>query len=284
MRKSFTVSVALIGVALAATPALAQTDGPAAFDGLYVGGSFGGAAQPNDIGSSILFDRDRNGSFGDTVITAPTATPPGANAFSPGFCNGRATSSSPTTGCRNDKDGIEYAARIGFDKQFNHMVFGVVGEFGKAEINDSVSAFSTTPAFYTMTRSLRYNAAVRARVGYVAGDSTLFYATGGGAYGRVRNSFTTSNGSNAFTTNGSKNAYGYSAGGGVEQKLGEHFSIGLEYIYTDLKDNKARVGVNPGTAGATNPFLLAGAGGTDFRRSDERFRWHSARVTAAFRF
>jgi outer membrane immunogenic protein len=278
MSKSLTITAALLGAMLVASPALAQTDERAPFEGLYVGGSFGGAGQPNDIGSSILFDRDRSGSFGDVVTTAA-----GTNAFAPGFCNGAARSSSPATGCTNDKDGIEYAARVGFDVQRSAFVFGVMGEFGKAEINDSVSAFSTTPAFYTMTRSLRYNAGVRARAGFVAGPSTLFYATGGGAYGRIRNSFTTSNTANSFATNGSKNAFGYSVGGGVEQKLGRNFSIGLEYLYTDLKDDKARVAVGAGTAPATNPFLLAGAG-TDFRRSDENFRWHSARVTAAFRF
>jgi outer membrane immunogenic protein len=279
MSKSLPISAALLGAMLVASPALAQTDERAPFEGVYVGGSFGGAGQPSDIGSSIRFDRDRNDSFGDVVTTGT-----GANAFSPGFCNGAARTSSPATGCRNDKDGIEYAARVGFDVQRSAFVFGVVGEFGKAEINDSVSAFSTTPAFYTMTRSLRYNAGVRARAGFVAGPSTLFYATGGGAYGRIRNTFTTNNATNSFATNGSKNAYGYSVGGGVEQKLGRNFSIGLEYLYTDLKDDKARVGVGAGTAPATNPFLLAGAGGTDFRRSDENFRWHSARVTAAFRF
>jgi outer membrane immunogenic protein len=279
MLKSLPISAALFGAMLVASPALAQTDERAPFEGVYVGGSFGGAGQPNDIGSSIQFDRDRNGSFGDVVTTGT-----GANAFSPGFCNGAARSSSPATGCRNDKDGIEYAARVGFDVQRSSFVFGVVGEFGKAEINDSVTAFSTTPAFYTMTRSLRYNAGVRARAGFVAGPSTLFYATGGGAYGRIRNSFTTNNATNSFATNGSKNAYGYSVGGGVEQKLGRNFSIGLEYLYTDLKDDKARVAVGAGSALANNPFLLAGAGGTDFRRSDENFRWHSARVTAAFRF
>jgi outer membrane immunogenic protein len=278
MLKSLSVSIALAGVALAASPALAQSDGRAPFDGLYVGGSFGGAGQPNDIGSSIQFDRDRNGSFGDTVTTSG-----GANAFSPGFCNGRATSSA-NTNCTNDKDGIEYAARIGFDKQVHqNFVVGLVGEFGKAEINDSVSAFSTTPASYTMTRSLRYNANIRARVGFTPG-TTLFYATGGGAYGRIRNEFFTTNTANSFATNGSKNAYGYTVGGGVEQKIGQHFSIGLEYLYTDLKDDKARVAVGAGTAPATNPFLLAGAGGTDFRRSDQNFRWHSVRATAAFRF
>ena len=278
MLKSFPAIAALGAIALA-TPALAQDEDGRGFSGIYVGGSVGAAVQSNDIGSSISFDRDLNGTFGDTVVTGT-----GANAFSPGFCNGAANSNVPDGGCTNDKDRAEYMGRVGFDKQMGRFVIGAVGEFGRAEITDSVSAFSTTPASYTMTRSLRFNGAARLRAGFTPNDSTLFYATGGGAYGRVRNYISTTNTVNSFTTNGSHDAWGYSAGGGVEQKIGRNFSLGLEYIYTDLKDNKGRVRVGAGIAPATNPFLLAGVGGTDFRRSDERFRWHSLRVTAAFRF
>ena len=280
MLKSVSLSLAALGVALAA-PAYAQDDTKSdhGFSGVYVGGSFGGALQSNDgRRSSILFDRDLNGSFGDTVVTST-----GANAFSPGFCGGAATGSA-NQACTSDKDGIEYMGRVGFDIQRGPIVFGVLAEGGRSEIRDSVSAFSTTPASYTMTRDLRYNGGVRARIGYTPNNATLFYGTGGGAYGRVRNSFSTSNTANSFTTNGSKDAYGYAAGGGVEQKLGKHFSVGLEYLYTDLYDNKGRVRVGAGTAPATNPFLLAGAGGTDFSRGDPHLRWHAIRATATFRF
>jgi outer membrane immunogenic protein len=40
--------------------------------------------------------------------------------------------------------------------------------------------------------------------------------------------------------------------------------------------------VTQGTAGATNPFVLAG--GADFRRNTNRFDFHAIRATAAFRF
>ncbi len=269
----------IAATALIAAPALAQESNP--FDGIYVGGSVGAAVQPNDGGnSSILFDRDLNGSFGDTVVTGL-----GANAFSPGFCGGSATSSAAGN-CTNDKDGIEYYGRVGADTHMGPVVIGVMGEFGRPEITDSVSAFSTTPASYTMRRKLDYNASIRGRLGFTPGPmrTTLFYATGGASYGKIKNSFSTTNTANSFTTNGSYDAWGFSGGGGVEQKIGSNFSVGLEYIYNELRDNDARVRVGAGTAPATNPFLLAGAGGTNFRRSDDEFRWHSLRLTAAFRF
>ena len=279
MSKAFVV----LSVAAAAlsVPAYAQDGDQYPYDGIFVGGSFGAAVQPNDGGkSSILFDRDLNGSFGDTVVTAN-----GDNAFSSGFCGG-AASRSTSGNCGRDGDGIEYYGRIGADTHVGAFVVGVMGEFGRPEIRDSVSAFSTTPASYTLTRELDYTASIRGRVGITPGPTrtTLFYAAGGALYGKVKNSFATSNTANSFATNGNSDAWGFSAGGGVEQKLGKNFSIGLEYVYNELKDDKSRVRVGPGTALPTNPFLLAGAGGTDLRRSDDKFRWHSMRVTAAFRF
>lgn len=274
MRMRTLMGAGVAALTLVAAPAMAQ-DGEPAFDGVYVGGSFGYTVQNNDVGETIEFDAGRNGSFGDTIATST-----GANAFSPGFCNGAATSSA-NTACINDKDDIEYYGRIGFDKQMGKFVLGAVAEFGKTEARDSVSAYSTTPAFYTMTRELDWNAALRLRAGLVAGESTLFYATGGGAYAKLNNSFTSSNTANSFTLEGDDMAWGWQAGGGVEQKLGRNFSIGLEYLYSRYDDSDARVAVGTGTAGATNPFVLAG--GADFRRSSD-FDFHSLRATAAFRF
>jgi outer membrane immunogenic protein len=267
----------VLTLSLAAMPALAQdsADEPA-FDGVYIGGSFGRSVQNNDIGETILFDRGSNGSFGETITT-----PAGANAFSPGFCNGAATSNLNNS-CTNDKDGYEYYARLGADQQYGKWVIGAVAEFGKSNVRDSVSAFSTTPAFYTMTREIDWNAALRARAGYVAGQSTLFYGTFGGAYAKIDRSFTTGNTANSFTLNDDDDAFGWQAGGGVEQKFGRNFSIGLEYLYSRYNDGDGRVRVGQGTAGATNPFVLAG--GAYFARSDSKFAFHAIRLTGAVRF
>jgi len=147
-----------------------------------------------------------------------------------------------------------------------------------------VSGFSTTPASYTFTRSLKYSAGLRLRAGYTPNGKTLFYATGGGAYGKVRNSFTTTNTANSFTDNGNSDAWGWTAGGGVDQKIGSNFSIGLQYLYTNLNNDDYVVRAGPGTAPPTNPFLLVNSSGTDMQRSDDKFRYHSIRATASFRF
>jgi len=284
MRFNILVSAMALSAGLVASPVFAQSAEQTGFNGIYVGGSFGASLQGNDGGSSISFDKNRDGTFGDTVLTSTNA-----NGFGPGFCKGYAKGRTPDAGCDNDRDDIEYFGNIGFDKQTaSGFVFGVVGEFGKSNITDSVSAFSTTPHAYTMTREMKYNAGLRLRAGYTPNNTTLFYATGGGAYAKIKNRFNTTNNAsntgNAFSDNGNSDAWGYSAGGGVEQKISNNLSVGVQYLYTDLKDNDYRVTASRGTALATNPFVIANAAGTDFRRSDENFRFHSIRATAAFRF
>lgn len=279
---------AVAGAMLAATPAFAQDTAmaePEGFSGVYVGAAGGYDIQPND-GGRILFDRNLDGRFGDTVLTGT-----GGNAFGPGFCGGRGTTAvSPANGgggCDNDDDGWAYYGRVGFDKQMGNIVVGVVGEFGKTEINDQVTGFSSTPANYVMYRKVNWEAGVRARAGYTPNGTTLMYGTFGPGYARIARDFTSSQSTNQFEQRGKRNQWGIQGGGGIEQRLGENFSVGLEYMYHQYDDDDFRVRAVSAT-GAVTPFTNPGNGGTaqgtDFRRSDEKFRWHSIRATAAFRF
>lgn len=272
---------------LAANGAAAQeTTADRPFSGVYIGAAGGYDVQPSDVGSSILFDRNLDGQFGENVTTAA-----GGNAFSPGFCNGSARTAVPAYGCRNDDDGAAYYGRIGADIQRGNIVAGLVGEFGKSEITDSVAGFSTTPASYTLSRKIDWEGSVRGRIGYAA-NTTLFYGTAGGGYAKIDHLFFTTNTANAFAGRGKQEQFGFLGGGGIEQKLTRNISVGLEYMYHQYKDDSYRVRATAG-AGisgspvllALNPFVLApNTTGTDFRRSDEQFRWHSLRATAAFRF
>ena len=260
-------------------PAFAQDnrDPSQDFDGPYISIGGGATLQGSDRGETLVFDTDRDGTYGDTVTTVG-----GTDAFSPGFCNGAATSSA-NIGCRNDKDGPEFFGRLGYDKRMGNFVLGAVVEGGRGVARDSVTGFSTTPASYTMSREADYQANARLRAGYTPGGGALFYVTGGGAYARLDNKFTTTNTANSFADNGKSNAWGYTVGGGAELMLTNNIGLGLEYLYTDVKDNDYVVNVGPGTAPATNPFLLNG-GGTDIRRSDPHFRTHSVRGTLTYRF
>lgn len=267
----------LAGAALVATPAQAQDNDD--WTGFYVGGQIGYGFQPNDDNETIRFDTNLDGNFGDTVnTTAP------ANAFSPGFCGGAANGPTPADGCDSDRDGFEGGIHAGFDVQAGTgFVIGGVVDYNRTRERDSVSAFSTTPARYTMTRRLRDVMTIRARAGFTTGR-TLFYGTGGLAYGNIRNSFTTSNTANAFTDNGNEHGWGYTFGGGVEQRLGAHFSIGLQYLYRSIDAGDYVVRAGPGTAPLTNPFRIVNPNGTDFSRSSDRFTSHGVHLTASYRF
>jgi len=273
----FVSAAALAAAALAATPALAQQDD--SWTGFYVGGHIGYGFQPSDDGETILFDTNLDGNFGDTVNTSGNV-----NAFSPGFCGGAANDPTPAGGCRDDRDGVDYGAHIGYDYQTSGgLVIGIVGDYSRSRLRDSVSAFSTTPARYTMTRSLRDTFSIRARAGVGTG-STLFYGTGGAVRGSIRNTFSTSNTANSFTGNGNEKGWGYTFGGGVEQRLGSNFSLGLQYLYQSVDAGDYVVRAGPGTAGLTNPFRIVNANGTDFMRSSDRFTSHNVSLTANFRF
>ena len=203
--------LAILAASTVAVPAFAQDRDPSQdFDGPYISIGGGGTLQGSDRGETVVFDTNRDGTYGDKVTTVG-----GANAFSPGFCNGAATSTA-NLNCRNDKDGFEYFGRLGYDKRMGNFVLGAVVEGGRSVARDSVTAFSTTPASYTFSREADYQANARLRAGYTPGGGALFYVTGGGAYARLDNRFSTSNGANSFADNGKTNGWGYTAGGGAE--------------------------------------------------------------------
>lgn len=261
---------------LTGTAAFAQDNGD--WTGAYFGGRLGYSTNVEDEDETVLFDTNLDGEFGDTVATVR-----GSDAFSPGFCGGRAASSTATT-CR-DSSGTEWAVHAGYDFQIgNSFVVGIVGDYGRADVQDAVTAFSTTPAFYTLERDLDDIASIRARAGVALGR-TLFYGTGGAVYAKVRSSFTTSNGVNTFTSREEEDdTYGYRVGGGVEHRFGERFSLGVQYLYTTVEDEDFRVRAGGANVPVSNPFILVNADGTDFQRSDGDFDWHNLSVTASFRF
>lgn len=248
--------------------------------GGYVGGYLGQVLDPDDGNDRFLFDTNLDGGYNDTVRTAA-----GADAFSPGSCNGVARGPTPGAGCGGNNGGAEWGLRAGYDWQVGDWVFGVVGDYGMNDARDAVSSFSTTPARYTMLRKVDGLAAIRGRVGMAFGDGSqnLVYFTAGYATAKIENTFLTSNAVNTFTNNGDSDANGAQFGLGYERRVNEYLSLGIEYLSTRLKDDEYRVRAQ-GPAPATNPFIRQNPAGTDFRRSDDDFDLDSVRLTATYRF
>lgn len=263
-----------------AAAACAQ-DGP--WSGGYVG-TYAGVQVLTDSQDSerIQFDRDLNGSFNDTIVNGAAV-----NAFNPGFCDSRAGGPTGAQPCSEERARPEYGARLGYDRQYGDFVVGGVVEAGGTDLRDSVTAFSITPAYYTLNRRLNGLAAARLRGGYafdaVLNQPSMIYATAGVAAGRLDHTFATSNTTNTFTArNDDETSYGYQVGAGAETQVNSRVTVGIEYLFTSLNDDDYRLRVAGGAAG--NPFILGNAGGADFRRSNEDFEVHSFRLTLGYRF
>lgn len=271
-----TFKALVVGSAVAAIFGLSAAEAQT-WKGPYISGHIGKATQREDSKETVVFDKNLDGTFTDTVNTGA-----GANAFSPGFCAGAANASTPSGGCVEDDDGVDFGARLGYDWQMGSLVFGLVVEGSKPKIDDSVAAFSLTPAFYTFTREVKALGAFRARVGFGA-ERFLLYVTGGGAVGDLEHGFATSNTANTFSRDEESMAYGFQAGGGLEYKVMDRVTLSGEYLFTSLDDTDKFTVRAKGPVAATNPFILTNPAGTDFRRSD-RFKFQSIRAALNFRF
>ncbi len=281
MKHALAAAAAITLASASASGASAQSSDD--WTGFSVGIVGGALMTDDDEGEILLFDRNLDGSFEDTVTTGS-----GADAFSPGFCGGSPNGTSASSGCDEDKEGVEAAFRLGYDQQWGNFVVGGLVEVSGSQAEDSVTGFSSTPASYTFKRSLQGVAAARLRLGYAAGPA-LIYGTGGYARGRIDNRFFSSNGVNLFTTDSEdeQDLNGWQAGGGIEYRLNPRLSVIGEYLYTslDVEDEPFVVRVGRGAAPATNPFILPpNTTGTDMIRESDAFKTHAVRIGMAYRF
>lgn len=271
----------LAGAALIASPATAQQDRPY-YDGFYVSGAVSADTPDDSRNDRFVFDTDRDGVFDNFVRTAA-----GADAFSTGFCRGDADGPVRAGSCGGNKLEPGFAVRVGYDKPIGNspLVAGLLVEGAKPGVEDFTTAFSTTPASYTIGREIDYSVMARGRLGIAPGDGRgLFYVTGGVGFAKLDHSFATTNGANSFTpTNEGGWKFGAQVGGGAEVMLNRTIGIGLEYLYSSYEDEDYFVAVGPGTAPPTNPFLLR-SGGTNLTVGDNRLDYHSLRATVNFRF
>jgi outer membrane immunogenic protein len=134
--------------------------------------------------------------------------------------------------------------QLGYNVQRDRLVFGVEADIEGAGISGrtgteavSVSGGAFTDAWAKST--LDWFGTLRGRAGYAAGG-TLLYATGGFAYGGVRDrlnqAVTSSNaGATAYdSASSTTTATGYVVGGGFETAITPSWSFKAEYQYIDL--------------------------------------------------
>lgn len=221
--------------------------------------------------------------FGETgqIQLNPFVNPALIAAFTPqGQPNG---SSFNANGDFND--GFVGGAHIGYDWQAGNIVFGGILDVSYTDLGDEQRAFSRSPAEYIIERELDFLATLRARIGYAFGDRFLAYGTGGLAYGNVDLSYRQGILSPGTPTpfGDQDSDFGYTVGGGVEARVTQNWSVGLEYLYTNLGGND--FGANlVNTVANTGPFGNAGTAGTNLTGTDDDFDFHTIQLKLSYRF
>lgn len=195
--------------------------------GWYVGGNIGGGwshrtanTSPNDPGAATLL----------------SAVPIPAESFS--------------------TSGVLGGVQVGYNYQFNRTwLVGVEADFDWADIKGSTSTdLAGGLIAASLDERINWFGTVRARVGWLPTPDLLVYGTGGFAYGRVAHSGSyglavgpsillvtvppfslTCNGPATCMSGSSHDVVGgWTAGGGLEYRLWEHWSIKAEYLYVRL--------------------------------------------------
>jgi outer membrane immunogenic protein len=156
-----------------------------------------------------------------------------------------------------NNDGFIGGGQIGYNWQYGgNWVAGLEADIAYTDFRKTESV--TTIALNGVDRlnnnfdnKLEYLGTVRGRVGY-AFDRTLVYATGGLAYGEVKNGadFFGAAGQLQFTGHNSETKTGFTAGAGIEHAFAVNWTAKAEYLYYDLGRETVNVAVVPGSGGA----------------------------------
>jgi outer membrane immunogenic protein len=145
------------------------------------------------------------------------------------------------TSLSSDPDGGIIGGTVGCNYQTGNVVFGGETDLSYTSLRSTdavtIGGFNVTT---TYRQEMQAFGTVRGRLGYAVGP-TLFYATGGLAYGDLKESATIIPGPAGIALGGAQLAgnrdqwrAGWTVGGGVEHMISDSWSVKAEYLYYDL--------------------------------------------------
>ena len=143
-------------------------------------------------------------------------------------------------------DGFNGGAQAGYNWQAGNWVFGLEADIQASSQRDNRACVQTCNPFAAPIIFAAYDATLpwfgtaRGRVGYSVG-STMFYATGGYAYGSVKTKISAAFLGAPVNAEISNTRSGWTVGGGIETPftflagvLGNNWTSKTEYLYVDL--------------------------------------------------
>jgi outer membrane immunogenic protein len=151
------------------------------------------------------------------------------------------------------RQGFVGGGQVGYGLHSGILYAGLEADIQGAAINGTANMPGNLLAT-SVSGKMDWFGTARARVGIIVGPA-LIYATGGGAFGNVSDSFAvTSGGTMAGSASATKG--GWAAGGGLEVALGQGWTGKLEYLRVDLGAVSA-VATQPGAVITLDPTFQA---------------------------
>ena len=132
-----------------------------------------------------------------------------------------------------ESDGAVYGGHAGFNWQAGQWVFGIEGDYEGSNVEGD-GTFFPTGLSSTFNLEQKWQASLCGRLGWVAWDRALIYATGGVAWAKFSNSGTFDTGGATITEGSSDTVNGWTIGGGIEWAMWQNWSARIEYRYTDF--------------------------------------------------
>jgi outer membrane immunogenic protein len=145
-----------------------------------------------------------------------------------------------------DPSGFIGGGQLGYNWQWNKwLVLGFETDFQGTDIEghdfqspiiqNNGTPFLTAGSFLAAHERVQWLGTVRGRIGFAPICRLLIYGTGGFAYGNVDYSANTNfNNGTTYPVDFTETKTGWTAGGGIEYAISNHWTVRAEYLHYDL--------------------------------------------------
>jgi outer membrane immunogenic protein len=159
----------------------------------------------------------------------------------------------------SDADGVFGGGQIGYNYQWNKLVFGFETDFSGSDFDGTkhrtpIPQFNggTTPGTLSAHEDTDWFGTFRGRLGFTPFCRLLLYGTGGLAFGHTEYSGNTAFPNIDYPGRADETSVGWTAGGGAEYAISQHWSVKAEYLYLDFGSKGFTGNPNP----ANPPFQV----------------------------